>query len=94
MPAFIFTLAFSNEKNKILSDVRSTLRHNPLTVTKVKLGKRPEVNSKPTHFLYIYNGMAFPDLCGIQPLVPWTVTASTRAQAIQKKIFWDLQKLN
>ena len=31
---------------------------NSLTVTKVKLCKRPKVNSKSTHFLYIYNVVA------------------------------------
>ena len=53
MPTFIFPLAFLNEKNKICKKVHS-VRHTSLPFIWVKLCKRPEVNSEPAHFLYIY----------------------------------------
>ena len=37
-----------------------SVRHTPLTFAWVKLYKRPEVNSEPTHFLN--NGKTFPSL--------------------------------
>ena len=53
IPTFIFVWAFLSEKDNILSDEKSTLRHISLTFIGVELCKRPErtVNHP---FPYIY----------------------------------------
>ena len=64
MSIFIFKVAFLNENNKILVDVKKvhSVRHTSLTFNSVKLCKRPEVNSEPAYFLYIHTAqkMKFP----------------------------------
>ena len=51
----------------------------------IKLCKRPEMNSEPTHLItFIENGKALPSLGGMQPRVSRPALASTMTQANQK----------
>ena len=70
------------------------MRHTSLTFTWVKLCKRPDVNSEPTHFLtFMNNGKVFPSLGIMQLPMPWPAPASNWPLASQKYwIPWDLQK--
>ena len=61
-------LEYNNEKN--------TVRHTSSTFTRVKLCKRLEVNSKPSHLWYGISSVG-----GMQLLVSLLATASTRTLA-------------
>ena len=51
----------------------------------MKWCEKPEMNSKPVHFLtFVNNGKVFPSLVGMQLPVSWPVSACTKVLISEK----------